>query len=263
MVMNAVSLLEASTEEVLRRPEPAPVRRAEAALARAEATGADADVCTFVRESLVWLDFAVQEYFVGHVAPQHLPRVRLLVVQAPLQALYSAWRLYEPERGLWLAYVDRLREVAEDFGVPAKPLTRSAAHALGAADAATPPPNARLLKLVSDEVTALLGARTPFDEIRDTLDLSWPELARLLHVRRQAIEQWRVRGVPPARSADLDRLLEACRFLKSRLKRERIPQIVRAPSERLRGRSMLDLAAADGPAALLEYLRALFSYQLM
>lgn len=260
--MNAVSLLEAPTEEVLRGTEPAPVRRAEAALARAEATGADADVSTFVRESLDWLDFAVQHYFAGHVAPQHLSRVRLLAVQAPLQALYSAWRVYEPEHGLWLAYVDRLREIAEDFGVPVKPLTRRAPHQVGAVAEETPP-NPRLLKLVSDEVTALLGARTRFDEIRDTLDLSWPELARILRVRRQAIAQWRVRGVPPARSGDLDRLLEACRFLKSRLKRERVPQIVRAPSERLDGRSMLDLAAAEGPAALLEHLRALFSYQLM
>lgn len=257
------SLLEAPTEDVLRRREPAPVRRAEEALARAEVTGSDADVAAYVRESLDWLDGAVQEYFAGHVRPEHLPRVRLLAVQAPLQALYSAWRLYEPKRGLWLAYIHWLREIADDFGVAAKPLTRAAAHELGAQGAQGGPPNVRLLKLVSDEVTALLGARTPFDEIRDTMDVSWPELARLLGVRRQAIEQWRARGIPPARSADVDRLVEACRFLKRRLKRERIPQIVRAPSERLGGRSMLDLAAAKGPAALLEYLRALFSYQLM
>jgi hypothetical protein len=172
------------------------------------------------------------------------------------------WRLYDPKRGLWLAYVNCLREIADDFGVPAKPLTRAAAHELGG-QAGEAPPNARLLKLVSDEVTALLGARTPFDEIRDTLDVSWPELARLFGVQRQAIEQWRTRGIPAARSADVDRLVEACRFLKRRLKRERIPQIVRARSERLGGRSMLDLAAAKGPGALLEYLRALFSYQLM
>ncbi len=255
-------LLESPAEEMLRQPEPAPVRRAEAALERAEATGSEADVATYVRESLGWIDSTVEEFFVPHVAAEHMLKVKFLAAQVPLQVIYSAWRIHEPQHGVWLAHVHLLREIADEFGVPAKPFSRRVSHAGGAASHSAEP-NPRLFKLVSNEIAALLGARTPLDEIRDTLDLSWPELARLFGVQRQALEQWRTRGIPPARSADVDRLVEACRFLKRRLKRERIPQIVRTPSERLDNRSMLDFAAAEGSAALLEHLRALFSYQLM
>jgi hypothetical protein len=256
-------LLEAPVEEVLRQEAPERVRRAEAALKRAEATGADSDVATYVRESLNWLDDAVEEFFSGRVPAEQLARVRLLAAQAPMQAIYSAWRLRDPKRGVWLTYVDRLREIADEFGVAARPFVLRFSLSDQSRAEGSPAPSVRLLKLVSDEIAAVIGARTSLDEIRDTLDLSWPELARLFGVQRQAIEQWRVRGVPPNRSADLDRLVEACRFLKHRLKRERIAQIVRAPSERLKGKSMLDYAAEKGAAALLEHLRALFSFQLM
>ena len=62
--------------------------------------------------------------------------------------------------------------------------------------------------------------------------------------------------------AQLDRDAWTKRLSKEKW-RERIPQIVRTQSERLANRSMLDFAAAEGSAALLEHLRALFSYQLM
>lgn len=98
-------------------------------------------------------------------------------------------------------------------------------------------------------------------EIRTILGLSDPELARVLGVTRQALEQWRRRGVPARRAADVDRLAAAARWLADELIGERIPQLVRVPVPALGGRTMLDYATAAGPLAWLEHLATLFSMQ--
>jgi DNA-binding transcriptional regulator YiaG len=48
-----------------------------------------------------------------------------------------------------------------------------------------------LSRAVLQPLTTGAGA---FDQIRDMLDLSWPQLARLFGIRRHAFEQWRARG---------------------------------------------------------------------
>lgn len=97
--------------------------------------------------------------------------------------------------------------------------------------------------------------------IRGILGLSDPELARLLGVTRQALEQWRERGIPARRSADVDRLAAAAEWLAEELIAERIPQIVRTPVPALGGRTMLDHAKEEGSLAWLEHLAMLFSMQ--
>lgn len=98
-------------------------------------------------------------------------------------------------------------------------------------------------------------------QIRRILDLSDPELARILGVTRQALEQWRKRGVPAERSADVDRLAAAADWLAEELIAERIPQIVRTPVPGLGGRTMLVYATEEGSLAWLEHLAMLFSMQ--
>jgi len=97
--------------------------------------------------------------------------------------------------------------------------------------------------------------------IRGILGLSDPELGRILGVTRQALEQWRKRGIPAERSAEVDRLCAAAEWLGEELIAERIPQIVRTPVPALGGRTMLEFARAEGSLAWLEHLAMLFSMQ--
>jgi hypothetical protein len=98
------------------------------------------------------------------------------------------------------------------------------------------------------------------DEIRQIFGLSETAFARLFGVTRQAVEKWRVHGVPPGRRADLDRCLEIAGALKARLIETRIPQIVRTPAQALGGRTVLDVLQADGPELVYRYLHQLYSY---
>ncbi len=259
------SLLEDSVDELLRGREPAPLRRAEAALLRVEQTGSRADAAAFIRESVNWLHLAITTAFHDYPSDPLLLRIRLSVEQAPLRAPFSAWRLSAPRYGLWLAYTDHVREVAAEYGLRAAQLTPPRVEHLSALATLShiKVPEAELFRLLSEELAIVVGARTPIDEIRTTLDLSMAELARIFGVKRQALEQWSIRGAPPARRAEIDRVLEVTRYLGEKLKAERIPAIIRRPSDRLDGRSMLEVLQADGPIALLDHLRALFSYQLV
>jgi transcriptional regulator with XRE-family HTH domain len=109
--------------------------------------------------------------------------------------------------------------------------------------------------------TAADAGIVALDRIRRILDLSELELGRVLRVSRQAVEQWRQRGIPAERRADVDRLLAAADWLHESVLPERIPQVVRRPVPALGGRSMLAFAEEEGPLALLQHLARLFSTQ--
>jgi len=98
------------------------------------------------------------------------------------------------------------------------------------------------------------------DEIRQIFGLSETAFARLFGVSRQAVEKWRRQGVPPARTADLDRLQEIARVFKERLIEARIPQIVRTPAAGLGDRTVLDVLEAEGVEPVYRYLHRLYSY---
>jgi transcriptional regulator with XRE-family HTH domain len=98
------------------------------------------------------------------------------------------------------------------------------------------------------------------DEIRQIFGLSETAFARLFGVSRQAVEKWRRQGVPPGRSADLDRLLEIARVFRERLIESRIPQIVRTPAAGLRNRSVLAVLESEGAEPVYRYLHQLYSY---
>jgi transcriptional regulator with XRE-family HTH domain len=95
--------------------------------------------------------------------------------------------------------------------------------------------------------------------VREALGLSKTELARLLGVRRQAVDQWS-KGIPADRTAQVNRLVELAQFLQRRLVPARIPQIVRTRAKGLDGRTILELLAASGVEAVYEYVARLSSY---
>ena len=99
------------------------------------------------------------------------------------------------------------------------------------------------------------------DEIELTLGLKETELADLFRVRRPSVSGWREAGIPRARQASVERLLDLARVLARELKASRIPQIVRTKDEWLNGRTMLETIATEGVEPVYGYLRRLFSYQ--
>lgn len=108
---------------------------------------------------------------------------------------------------------------------------------------------------------AAVRAADRLDELEATLGLNDTDVGRLLGVSRQAVEQWRKRGIPPDRSGDVDRLAAIAEWLREELIAARIPQIVRNPVPALEGRSMLQFAEANGVLAWLDHLASLFSMQ--
>jgi hypothetical protein len=96
--------------------------------------------------------------------------------------------------------------------------------------------------------------------IRGTLGLTQNELAGIFGVRRQAVDQWSDRNVPMKRVGDIDRLYEITLELAKRIKRQRLPQVVRGPLPILADRSILETLAGDGVDPIYELIRRWDSY---
>jgi hypothetical protein len=96
--------------------------------------------------------------------------------------------------------------------------------------------------------------------IAEALDLSDADLGGIFGVTRQAVAQWRERGIPAERSADVNRVVEVAQFLQRRLIAKRIPQIVRTAGKGLGGRTILQVLQTDGVTPVYEYVMRLASY---
>lgn len=105
-----------------------------------------------------------------------------------------------------------------------------------------------------------IPAAQSLGQIQNNFGLSEGELAELFGLTRQAVQQWRMRGVPNKRIADVDRIAELARVLKRRLLPKRLPQIVRTPAKGLQGRTVLETLAQFGVDRVYRYLEELYSY---
>jgi phage terminase Nu1 subunit (DNA packaging protein) len=98
------------------------------------------------------------------------------------------------------------------------------------------------------------------DQIQATFELSNAELARLFGVRRQAVGQWRSRGLPGSRQQKAAAVAAVADLLSRRLREERIPGLSRRPAEAYGGRTMLEMIAADRHLELLDEVRRSFDW---
>lgn len=98
------------------------------------------------------------------------------------------------------------------------------------------------------------------DDIRRIFGLSEGELGDLFAVRRQSIEDWRKRGVPPTRRATLDQLVGLARALERELVPAHIPQVVRTRDAWLGNKNILETLESSGVEKVYGYLHRLFSY---
>jgi len=103
-------------------------------------------------------------------------------------------------------------------------------------------------------------AHADLDRILAIWGLSQSDAAKLFHVTRQAIGKWRTQGVPAGRVETLADLAAATDLLVSHLKRDRIPGVVRRPSDRLGGMSLLELVAAGRSREVLLGCREMFRF---
>lgn len=94
-------------------------------------------------------------------------------------------------------------------------------------------------------MTPATPTRTLLDPIAENLGLSETELGRLFGVSRQAVGQWRERGLPSARQEKAARIAAICDLLAHQLKPERIPGIARRPARAYGGLTILEMIETD------------------
>jgi hypothetical protein len=116
---------------------------------------------------------------------------------------------------------------------------------------------ARFRQGVLDELSR---SETPLDHISAVLGLTQTELAALFGVRRQALDQWATRGVPSERQEKVATLGAIADLLAAKLKRDRIPGVVRRDAPAYGDRSILDAIAAGDEDRVLAELQDAFDW---
>lgn len=102
--------------------------------------------------------------------------------------------------------------------------------------------------------------RHPLRRIMDAFGLSKTELAGLFGVRRQAVDQWLARGVPPERQEKVAALEALVDILERKLKPGRLPGVARRSAAAYGGETMLDLIRQDRHDELLDIVRGSFDW---
>lgn len=118
-------------------------------------------------------------------------------------------------------------------------------------------PSLDWLRAVTDDLDRQLRA-SPLERLLKHWGLSASEGGRIFGVSRQAVSKWLQDGVPADRMTALMDLASATDILCRKVKRERIPAIVRRPADNLNGQSLLDLALAGRHADVLSAVTSTF-----
>src|SRR3954454_3862874 len=107
---------------------------------------------------------------------------------------------------------------------------------------------------------ATIQTASLLDEIQDAFELSNVELGRLFGVSRQAVGEWRRRGVPGSRKEKAATVAAVADLLSHRLKPERIPGIARRPAKAYGGRTILEMIERDRQDELQSKIRRSFDW---
>jgi len=103
-------------------------------------------------------------------------------------------------------------------------------------------------------------ARADLARVLKIWGLSQAGAAELFGVSRQAVGKWLRRGVPGDRIEVVGRLAAATDILVRHLKAGRVPAVVRRPSDRLGGRSLLNLVKEGRTREVLMACRQMFRF---
>ncbi len=101
---------------------------------------------------------------------------------------------------------------------------------------------------------------SPLRRAMTTLDLTSSDVARLMGVKRQAVDKWLLAGPPVNRCQKIGAIAEISDILRHRL-REGLPAVAaRRPADAYAGRTMLELIEADEHEWLLQSVKESFDY---
>lgn len=118
-------------------------------------------------------------------------------------------------------------------------------------------PDQEWLRAVIDRLDAKLEAGE-LERFLSAWDLSFAGAAEAFGVSRQAVSKWQHVGVPADRMPALLDLVSATEELERRVRRERIPAVVRRSADALGGQSLLELAQAGKHAEVREAVKRMY-----
>jgi len=118
-------------------------------------------------------------------------------------------------------------------------------------------PSVDWLRTLTDDLDREVRT-APLDRLRHLWGLSNAEAARAFGVSRQAFSKWLQTGIPADRTPALAALAAATDILDRRVKRERIPAIVRREATVLGNQSLYELACQGLHGEVLEAVRRMF-----
>jgi hypothetical protein len=107
---------------------------------------------------------------------------------------------------------------------------------------------------------AIRGMSPPLERLQNALGLSNAELGEMFGVSRQAIDQWKGRGIPSDRRGQVADLLGVVDLLDRKLKEGRLPLVARRPASVFGGRSLLEMAASDEHTQLRDAVERAFDW---
>lgn len=175
-----------------------------------------------------------------------------LIDQVALYAPFSPWvSKYGPGRGVALCLLSELRrglrgsEALLPDGILEFPFSEVDSQEFR-----------RFASLVWHE----LLSSDLLESISSSLQLSDTDLGELFGVRRQAIGQWRDKGIPEERLARVHTVQRIVDILRRNLKLERIPAVVRKPAQAYGRRSIIDAIKRGDEDRVLKELERTFDW---
>jgi len=118
-------------------------------------------------------------------------------------------------------------------------------------------PSAGWLREVADELDRAVRT-SPLERLTTLWGLSNAEAARMFGVSRQAFSKWFENGIPSERAVAVADLDAATSILSGKLKRERIPAVVRRAAPSLEGSSLYEIAREGRHREVREAVAAMF-----
>jgi len=118
-------------------------------------------------------------------------------------------------------------------------------------------PSQGWLREIVDELDRAVRT-SPLERLTTLWGLSNAEAARMFGVSRQAFSKWLENGIPSERAAAVADLDAATNILDHKLKRERIPAVVRRSAPSLMGISLYEMACEGRHREVREAVTTMF-----
>jgi len=232
------------------------LERAREALFDLERTCSTESARVFLDESVGWIRTSLEDVFGADLSE----RLVSYASMATVSAMISPWRAQYPKRWLLFEYVDRIRDTAAPYGYHVERLQPTVVRQ-PTREADMPRCSVKSILMTLWSEYAERQESMALQRIQTILGLNQTQTGKLFGVTRQAVAQWRVRGVPNERLADISRVEDIANLLDRKLLPERIPQIIRTPSRGLGGRTILQVLQTDGTEPIRDYVETLLSYR--